>query len=164
VALIREAAGDCDLGERSTRRKQIPRDIDEGGWFSAIPGERLKIRVPSAAVGGRYAILESVVEPGFGPPLHTHREDEIFEIIDGTMTFQIGSERLETGPGTIIAIPAGVPHAWANFGKAPARMLATFSPGGIETLFAQIADLPPEKLVELVASYGSAIVGPPLTR
>ena len=72
---------------------------DEGAWFKAIPGERIKIRVPSAAVGGRYAILESVVEPGFGPPLHTHREDEIFEIIEGTMTFQAGSERFEAEPG-----------------------------------------------------------------
>jgi mannose-6-phosphate isomerase-like protein (cupin superfamily) len=137
---------------------------DEGGWFTAIPGERLKIRVSSPAVGGRYSILESVIEPGFGPPLHTHREDEIFEIIEGTMTFQAGSERFEAEPGTIVAIPAGVHHAWANFGKAPARMLATFSPGGIETLFTQVADLPPENFLELVASYGSVIVGPPLAR
>ncbi len=137
---------------------------DEGAWFNAIPGELIKIRVPSDAVGGRYAILEFVIEPGFGPPVHTHREDEIFEILEGTMTFQVGSDRLEAGPGTIVAIPAGMRHAWANFSHAPVRMLATFSPGGIETLFTQVAGLSQEQFIKLVESYGSMIVGPALAR
>lgn len=137
---------------------------DEGGWFNALPGESLKIRVPSEAVAGRYTILETVFEPEFGPPLHYHREDEIFEVIEGTVTFQLGGERLEAGPGTIIAIPAGVHHAWRNFTGKPARMLATFTPGGIETLFMQAADLSPEAFVALAASYGSVVVGPPIVR
>jgi mannose-6-phosphate isomerase-like protein (cupin superfamily) len=135
---------------------------DKDGWFNAIPGETLKIRIPGSATGGAYAILESVVEPGYGPPLHFHREDEIFEVLEGVMTFQVVDGRFEASPGTIVSVPAGVHHAWFNFGSAPVRMIVTFAPGGIEALFPQLGGMAPADIAKLAERYGTVIVGAPL--
>lgn len=41
-------------------------------------------------------------------------------------------------------------------------MLATFTPGGVEAMFEQLAGLPPEEVVRVAASFGTVVVGPPL--
>jgi mannose-6-phosphate isomerase-like protein (cupin superfamily) len=135
---------------------------DQDGWFDAVPGERLRVRVPSKAAGGRYTIVDGIMQPGTGVPLHYHREDEIFEVHEGAATFQVGADRMEAGPGTIIVIPAGVHHAWANFSGSPLRMMAIFVPGGMDAFFEQLAGLPRDQIDQLAASYGMMVVGPPL--
>jgi mannose-6-phosphate isomerase-like protein (cupin superfamily) len=136
----------------------------EEDWFDAMPGERLRIRVHSSAVEGRYTILEGEAQPLAGVPRHTHCEDETFLILDGVLTFEVLGERMEAGVGSIVVVPGGVPHAWRNFGDVPARSVATFSPGGIEDLILQVAGLSPEAVVDLAARYGTIVVGPPLER
>jgi quercetin dioxygenase-like cupin family protein len=135
---------------------------DEVPWFDSVPGERLRIRVGAGNVGGRYAIMESVAQPMAGAPLHTHREDEIFHVLDGVLTFVIDGDRVEAGPGSIVVVPAGAVHAWRNFGDKPARCMVTFTPGGVEELFTRIGGLPPAELAEFAARYGTIVVGPPL--
>jgi mannose-6-phosphate isomerase-like protein (cupin superfamily) len=136
---------------------------DQDGWFEAIPGERLRVRVPGKTVGGRYTIIDGIMQPGVGTPLHYHREDEIFEVQEGAVTFQIGTERLLAETGAILAVPAGVHHAWCNFSGKPARMMAIFIPGGMEAFFRQLPGLSREEITQLAASYGMVVVGPPLS-
>jgi len=136
---------------------------DPDGWFDAVPGERLRVRVPGKAVGGRYTIVDVIMQPGASAPLHFHREDEIFELQEGTATFQIGADRVEAGPGTILVVPAGVHHAWSNFSGKPMRMMAIFCPGGMEGFFEQLAGLSREQIDQLAARYGMVVVGPPLS-
>jgi quercetin dioxygenase-like cupin family protein len=137
--------------------------MDQDGWFDAVPGERLRVRVPSKAVGGRYTIIDGVMQPGVSVPLHFHREDEIFEVQEGTATFQIGADRIEAGPGTILVVPAGVHHAWSNFSGSPIRMMAIFSPGGMDAFFEQLDGRSHEQTAQLAASYGMVVVGPPIS-
>src|SRR6202171_3351156 len=56
-------------------------------WFEAIPGEQLCIRVHGTQVNGRYAIKENIAAPGTATPMHFHAEDEIFHVLEGTVTF-----------------------------------------------------------------------------
>ena len=49
---------------------------NDGDWMQIAPGERLAMRIPSAETNGRYAAMEVVAGPGFGPPLHIHRNEE----------------------------------------------------------------------------------------
>ncbi|NNM71617.1 cupin domain-containing protein [Enterovirga aerilata] len=146
----------------STRGLVVSRPEDARP-FEAIPGEMISIRVHSSQVGGHFAILESLLQPRCGPPLHTHREDETFQVLEGTMTFLCEGRRLEGGPGTIVHVPAGMAHAWANLTDRPARMLVTLSPGGLEDIFAQLAGRSPAEFGELVERYGSVIVGGPIS-
>ncbi|EWY35947.1 hypothetical protein N825_32115 [Skermanella stibiiresistens SB22] len=142
--------------------KTIVNSPEKREWFDTIPGERMAIHVQSSAVGGNLTIMETVAVPGCGSPLHFHRESEIFHILEGTMTFVCGGERREAGLGSTIVVPPGVHHAWANLSQAPVRMLVMVTPGGIESLFPRANGLSPLELVELVESYGTRIVGPPI--
>lgn len=135
---------------------------DGNGWFEPVPGEALRVRVESKAVGGRLTIIEAIVQSGFGTSLHHHPEDGIFHVLEGHVTFQIGAERIEGRPGTIILVPAGIHHAWGNFSGAPIRMTATFTPGGVEAFFEQAPGLSADERAELATRFGMVIVGPPI--
>ena len=150
------------LASKTHDSKTIVNSPEKREWFDTIPGERMAIHVQSSAVGGNLAIMETVAVPGCGSPLHFHRESEIFHILEGTMTFMCGGEKREAGLGTTIVVPPGVHHAWANLSPSQVRMLVVVTPGGIENLFPQANGLSPLDLVELVESYGTRIVGPPI--
>ena len=131
-------------------------------WFEAIPGEQLCIRVHGTQVNGRYAIMENIAAPGTATPMHFHAEDEIFHILEGTVTFSIDGDVFNASVGSIVVIPAGAHHAWRNRSNAPIRMLTFFSPGGVEELYPKLVGLSLEELSTVVESFGSGIVGPPI--
>ncbi|MBH0236919.1 cupin domain-containing protein [Methylobrevis albus] len=130
--------------------------------FEAIPGEHLAILVRAGDVSGRFCILESVAAPGTAAPLHSHAEEEVFYVLSGTPTFQLGNDIHEVRAGCTVVIPAGTPHAWINRSNADVRMLAIFAPGGIENMFSEIAGLPLDKVPPIAASYGTTVLGPPM--
>ena len=136
---------------------------DDSEWFDIVPGESATIRVHSDQVGGRFAIVESRLSPNAATPLHSHREEEIFEILEGVVTFVCGEDRFEATSGSIVVAPAGVAHLWANLSGCPARMRALFVPGGVEQLLPRVAGLSPAELNEMALSYGTRVLGPPIT-
>jgi mannose-6-phosphate isomerase-like protein (cupin superfamily) len=70
----------------------------------------------------------SVIEPGAGAPLHSHKDvDEIFILLEGTLDLRLGDEQRLVEANHTIAIPAGVPHAFVAVGPNPVRMF-TFMP------------------------------------
>jgi mannose-6-phosphate isomerase-like protein (cupin superfamily) len=70
----------------------------------------------------------SVIEPGAGAPLHSHKDvDEIFILLEGTLDLRLGDEQRLVEANHTIAIPAGVPHAFVAVGPTPVRMF-TFMP------------------------------------
>ena len=66
------------LSERSEIEHPIVRRDKEGLTLEILDG-RLTFKVLSEETGGAYAMIEQVVPPGVGPPLHVHhRETEIW--------------------------------------------------------------------------------------
>lgn len=61
-----------------------------------------------------------------------------------------------------LTVPRGIPRAWANLSDAPARMLAIFSPGGIEGFFHQLPAVDRDGIEAVAAAYGCRIVRAPL--
>lgn len=46
-----------------------------------------------------------------GPGLHVHsREDEAVYVISGIMTFLVGEQRFEAGPGSLVWLPREIPQ------------------------------------------------------
>jgi quercetin dioxygenase-like cupin family protein len=80
-------------------------------------GETL-VCVRSAQDGGRF-VYDVVLEPGFGdsPPMHAHPDDEIIDIAQGTVVFNVGGERREVRAGERLVIPAGTMHTFGNESK-----------------------------------------------
>ena len=94
--------------------------------------------------------------------MHFNAEDEIFHVLEGTVTFSINGDVFNASVGSIVVIPAGAHHAWRNRSNAPVRMSTIFSPGGVEELYPRLAGLSPQELVTVVEQFGSGIVGSPI--
>lgn len=55
-----------------------------------------------------------------GPPLHIHHlEDETGTVTTGTLSAEVGGQRIDAGPGQSVRLPRGVPHRWWNEADAP---------------------------------------------
>jgi quercetin dioxygenase-like cupin family protein len=124
------------------------------GGYILRPGEGRAIPVPfvravvtmkaeSHQTDGRVTVYESLQEPhSVGPACHYHdRLTELFYILEGEMTFQVGAEIHQASAGTMVIIPPGTAHAFRNAGARPARLLAIVLPGGFEGFFDETRDL-----------------------
>ena len=147
-----------------TAEVRLTPDLDHGEWLQVTPGERFRIRVPSAQTMGAYSMIDIVADPGNGVPLHIHnREEEHFMVLEGTLDIANGDRRWDAPAGTSVTVRRGVPHAWCNPSDTPLRMLVVFSPGQIDGLFRATAGVDDvDKITAIAARYGTKLVGPPL--
>jgi mannose-6-phosphate isomerase-like protein (cupin superfamily) len=128
-------------------------------------GGAITIRLRSQDTDGRVGMIDQIVPGGFpGPALHVHPDfEETFYVLDGTLSFRVGDQTRDGGPGTVAHIPRGLPHTFANPSDQPAHALVIVTPGGFEAYFealaAAIADhggFPPVgELVALGIAHGS---------
>jgi mannose-6-phosphate isomerase-like protein (cupin superfamily) len=141
-------------------------------WFQ---GNRITIKARAADTGGAFGLIESMLAPGYSPPLHVHeREDETFWVLEGEVTIRCGARTFRATVGACAFLPRGVPHTFVVEGNVPARMIGMMTPGGGEAFFAEGGrpagnqGFPPPAPVdlehlELVAGqFGTRIVGPPM--
>jgi mannose-6-phosphate isomerase-like protein (cupin superfamily) len=56
---------------------------------------------------------------GQSPALHVHRVDQVYFVMQGEMTLQIGFEEYKAGPNTLVILPAGMPHRNWNATSEP---------------------------------------------
>jgi mannose-6-phosphate isomerase-like protein (cupin superfamily) len=136
----------------------------------APPLERPFFRFASGQTGGLAALAEVQLPPlTAGPALHVHaREDELFFVLDGVMTVQVGEQLQEVAAGGLAWGARGVPHAFANRAEDPLRIMIMWIPGGAEGLFQDMREYlqaaggapDPQVVAELQARYGCTHVGP----
>lgn len=78
---------------------------------------------------------------GTGSPWHLHHaEDESFYVLEGTLTFLIGDERITAGAGTYVFGPRGIPHGFQIAGDQPTRFLLMVTPAGFEGFVAELGE------------------------
>jgi mannose-6-phosphate isomerase-like protein (cupin superfamily) len=101
---------------------------------------RAVFKADGTETGDRYCVSEWWLEAGEpGPGAHSHEaNEELFYVIDGTMSFLVGEEWVEAPRGSFLRVPAGVTHDFANRGAAPAGALNVFIPGGFEPMMPRI--------------------------
>lgn len=81
----------------------------------------------------RYSISEWWLEARTqGPGAHAHDEDDVFFVIEGTMSFLLGDEWIDGPPGTFVLVPGGMRHDFENRSNARAGVLNISVPGGFE--------------------------------
>jgi quercetin dioxygenase-like cupin family protein len=102
-------------------------------------GERITFRTTAAETGGELVAIELELPPGgrVPGPLHLHpRQEERFEVVDGTMGFRLRREHVVAGPGEVVVVLPGVPHDFANEGDRPALVRVEIRPAlKMEQLF-----------------------------
>ncbi|EFL12887.1 conserved hypothetical protein [Streptomyces sp. C] len=100
------------------------------GEIIVLGGTRMRILEDGGNTGHRLAIAESVLAPHTqGPPQHRHAgHDEGFYVLSGSVRFTVGDEDHDAAAGTLVVVPPGTPHTFANLTGQPAVMLSTFTP------------------------------------
>jgi mannose-6-phosphate isomerase-like protein (cupin superfamily) len=67
-----------------------------------------------------------------GPGTHHHPEDDVFYVLEGTMTFQAGDRWFDAPAGSFVLVPGDVPHCFENRSDARSGMLNVGVPGDFE--------------------------------
>ena len=143
-----------------------------------IRGAGMTLKVGSEQ-SGQWSAFEADVTPGFDVGAHQHAEaEEIFYILEGELDLLAFEPRIRTsgdwtswesagggkvvrgGPGSLMFVPAGCPHAFTNPGATPTRMLFLVTPSGHEEYLEGVAELlsrpgPPDQsaILDLRARY-----------
>jgi len=132
--------------------------------------ERPFIRLASGQTDGLLTLAEVRLPPlTTGPTLHVHaHEDELFFVLDGVMTVQVGDHLTDVAAGGLAWGARGVPHAFANRATSSLRIMIQWIPGGAEGLFQEMRDYlqsaegaPDQQVMTgIQARYGCTHVGP----
>jgi quercetin dioxygenase-like cupin family protein len=129
-------------------------------------GETVIIRRDPAGQPMDAAVIEEIVPPGVGAPLHRHsREDEVFYVVAGSFRIWRGKETLDVGPGGVALLPRDQIHTFRNIGEATGRLLTVIVPAGFERFFEAIADRSlgegeDDQIAAVAAEFGLEILGP----
>lgn len=104
---------------------------------------RMRVLEDGSNTGHRLGVAESVLAPHTpGPPQHRHAQhDEGFYVISGTVRFTVGDEDYDATAGTLVMVPPGAPHTFANTTDQPAVMLSTFTPDLYVQYFRDLRDM-----------------------
>ncbi|PRY39651.1 cupin domain-containing protein [Umezawaea tangerina] len=104
---------------------------------------RLRVLEDGSNTGHRLGIAESVLAPHTpGPPQHRHAQhDEGFYVISGAVRFTVGDKDYDATAGTLVMVPPGAPHTFANVTDEPAVMLSTFTPDLYVQYFRDLQDM-----------------------
>ena len=124
-------------------------------------GDEYEFLITGEESNGQYFVMEALVPPGAGPPLHIQtREEEAFYVLSGELVFRAGDKRVVGARGTFLHVPRGVPHHFKNESDREARLLIWFSPAGIEAMMERMAE-DPDNYVEIGKEYGVEFVETP---
>ncbi len=88
-----------------------------------------------------YSISEWWLEPNTsGPGAHSHDEDDVFYVLEGTMSVLVGERWVDAPAGAFVLVPGGTTHDFENRGDARAGMLNVSTPGPFEPHMPAIVD------------------------
>lgn len=130
------------MASKKPARKRAPVQLAPGtGREYAMGPLRAVFKADGAETLGRYSISEWWLEPRTkGPGAHSHDEDDVFYVLEGTMSFRVGDDWFDAHKGAFVIAPGGVPHDFENRTRRRAGMLNVSVPGDFEDHMPGIAD------------------------
>ena len=135
-----------------------------GGEVLRLGTTQMRILEDGHTTGHRLGMGEITLAPHTeGPPQHRHaRHDEGFYVVSGTALFTVAETTYEAPAGTLVMIPPGAPHTFANPGDAPVVLLNTFTPDLYVQYFRDLRDmiaggqaLTPEATIQVMSKYAT---------
>lgn len=101
---------------------QVFRLDDLDAERSANEGAYLRFLKERSMSAGLYAL-----EPGEQDTQQPHRQDEVYLVVTGRAAITVGEETTTVGRGSVVFVPAGVPHRFHHITES-LRVLVVFSP------------------------------------
>jgi pimeloyl-ACP methyl ester carboxylesterase/quercetin dioxygenase-like cupin family protein len=113
------------------------------GELALAGATQLMILEDGSTTSHRLGIAEITIAPHTaGPPQHRHaRHDEGFYVVSGTTQFTVGQQTIQAPQGTLVMIPPGAPHTFANVGDETVVLLNTFTPDQYVQYFRDLRDM-----------------------
>src|ERR1700693_5943009 len=104
---------------------------------------QMRILEDGSTTSHRLGLGEITIAPHTdGPPQHRHaRHDEGFYVVSGTARFTVGDASYDAPAGTLVMIPPGAPHTFANPTDATTVLLNTFTPDLYVEYFRDLRDM-----------------------
>jgi mannose-6-phosphate isomerase-like protein (cupin superfamily) len=117
---------------------------------------------------GRFTLLQTQSEPpGFGPPLHRHRDAaEAFFVLGGEYLMFLEDRQQRCPVGSFVYVPRAVPHTFKVVSPGPGKKLNLFVPGAMVGFFEELAvaeaagQATPEVLDEIARRNQMEVLGP----
>ncbi len=135
------------------------RSIDLGNFT-------MSVKATAEQTNYAFTLLEADEPPGFGPPMHIHRQAvEAFYLVSGEYLIFANDEQYACPAGSFIFIPAGVPHGF-RVGSQPSRKLNLYTPaamiGYFDELSAALAkgEADSDALTQIADRHGMDVIGP----
>jgi mannose-6-phosphate isomerase-like protein (cupin superfamily) len=99
-----------------------------------------------------------------GPLQHRHSQhDEGFYVVAGTARFTVGDTTYDAPPGTLVMVPPGFPHTFANPSDQMVVLLNTFTPDlyvqyfrDLREMIANGQPLTPEASAQVMSRYATS--------
>ncbi len=122
-------------------------------WSETDPERHARFTFPVFNLTGARssAVVYFEVDPGKHLGMHSDSAEEVVYIVEGRGHGVVAGERADLEPGSLIVIPATVPHDVVNSGTDTMRVIGFFSSSTIVSVF----DDP-------LAPIGRRVVGTPL--
>jgi pimeloyl-ACP methyl ester carboxylesterase/mannose-6-phosphate isomerase-like protein (cupin superfamily) len=148
----------------SAPQRQVAIVPPDGGEVALAGPIRLRILEDGTTTAHRLGVAEITIAPHTaGPPQHRHgRHDEGFYVVTGTASFTVGEETYPAPAGTLVMIPPGAPHTFANASDEPVILLNTFTPDLYVQYFRDMRDMigsgapgTPERIIAVMARYAT---------
>jgi quercetin dioxygenase-like cupin family protein len=115
----------------------------DGGEPIQLGPTRMRILEDGSTTGHRLGVGENTLAlHADGPPQHQHaRHDEGFYVVSGTARFTVGETTYDAPAGTLVMVPPGAPHTFANPADATTVLLNTFTPDLYVQYFRDLRDM-----------------------
>ena len=168
----RSEANDVATRPQRNQGKHVRRGTGAAYWG---PGELMTFLITGEETNGAFFLAEISVAPGGGTPPHIHqREDESFQLLEGSLTIQVGGDTITASAGDLVFLPRGIAHSFQNSGTCDAKALVLVTPAGLEGFFSEVFEpaadrsaTPPSASRELIGRavsaaprYGLELVAP----
>ena len=136
----------------------------DGGEIALAGPVQMRILEDGSTTSHRLGVGEITIAPHVsGPPQHRHAQhDEGFYVVSGTARFTVGDQTHDAPPGTLVMIPPGAPHTFANVTDEPAVLLNTFTPDlyvqyfrDLQAMIAADQPVAPAGLMAVMARYAT---------
>ena len=96
--------------------------------LTELAAQRIWDRIAARSLHGERITLSVVeLEPGAVVAEHQHENEQLGIVLRGLMSFRVGDERRELGPGGTWVIPSNTPHE-ATAGPDGAVVIDVFAP------------------------------------
>jgi quercetin dioxygenase-like cupin family protein len=109
---------------------------------------QMRVLAAGEATSRAFTLAEFTGGEGSWTVPHVHRAmEESFFVLEGKFTFAVGEQEIPAGPGSYILVPRGTRHG-IFAGAGGGRCLTLMVPGGLEEMFFELGDLPPDSITD----------------